>query len=46
MAKGNVLRFDKILNLNVHEFHTFLAHKIDRRKLKADLRKGKNVTRL
>jgi hypothetical protein len=46
MAKGNVLKFDKILKLPVHEMHTFLAHKIDRQKLKANLRKGKNVKQL
>ena len=42
LAKGNVLKYDKVLELNVYEMHTFLAHKFDKRRLKADLRKGKN----
>ena len=46
LAKGNILKYEKVLNTNVYEMHTYLAHKFDKRKLKADLRKGKNVTRL
>ncbi len=45
LAHGNILNFEKILNLNVHEIHTFLAHKIDRAKLEEELRKP-NLTRL
>lgn len=34
------------MKINVHEIHTFLAHKADKTKLEALLRKGKNVTQL
>lgn len=32
--------------MNVHEVHLFLAHKIDKQKLKASLRQSGNVTEL
>jgi len=32
--------------MNVHTFHLFLAHKLDKRKMKAELRKGNNTTQL
>jgi hypothetical protein len=41
LAKGNILKFDKVLKLNVHEVHVFLAHKMDLQKLKAKLRQKK-----
>jgi hypothetical protein len=41
LAKGNILKFDKILKMNIHEVHIFLAHKNDLSKLKASLRKPK-----
>ncbi len=31
---------DAVLEVNVWEFHTFLAHKLDKQKLEANLRKG------
>jgi hypothetical protein len=37
-----------VLKLNVHEMHIFLAHKIDKQNLEAQIRKSKvgNVTEL
>jgi len=48
MAKGKIWRYDFILNLDVHEFHTNLAHSIDKKKLKYEIQKGlnSNVTQL
>jgi hypothetical protein len=37
---------EKIGKMNIHEIHLFLAHKIDRAKLKSKLRQGKNVKEL
>lgn len=41
LAKGNILKIDKVLDKNIHEFHLFLAHKIDKQKLKERLMKSK-----
>ena len=41
MAKGKPWKFKFIEEWNVHEMHTFLAHKIDKQKLKASLRSKK-----
>ena len=41
LAKGKPWKMDYVTNMGVHEMHTFLAHKIDLQKLKADLRKKK-----
>ena len=41
LAKGKPWKMEYITNMKVHEMHTFLAHKIDLQKLKADLRKKK-----
>ena len=46
LAKGNILKMEKIGKMNIHEIHLFLAHKIDRAKLKSKLRQGKNVKEL
>jgi len=35
-----------VLNMNIHEFHIWLAEDIDRQKLKADIRAGANTKRL
>ena len=43
LAKGNILRINKVLEINVYEMHTFLAHLIDKEKLKAELRTVKKV---
>ena len=34
LCKGKVWNLSKVLNTNIHEFHLFLAYKIDTRKLK------------
>jgi hypothetical protein len=39
MAKGKVWKYDYILNMNVLEFHTALAHRIDKNKMLADARR-------
>jgi hypothetical protein len=44
LAKGNILKIEKILKLNVHYIHKFLAHKIDKQKLKAKIMKQGNNT--
>lgn len=41
LAKGKAWKMDYITNMNIHEMHTFLAHKISLGKLKAELRKKK-----
>jgi len=46
MAGNDILKIDRVLEIPVHEFHTFLAHKLDRQKTEAILRKGNNVTQL
>jgi len=46
MASNDILKIDKVLEIPVHEFHTFLAHKLDRQNMEAILRKGNNVTQL
>jgi hypothetical protein len=46
MASNDILKIDRVLETKVHEFHTFLAHKLDRQKMEAILRKGNNVTQL
>jgi len=46
MASGDILKVEEVLKINVWEMHTFLAHKIDKQKLEARLRKGKNVKEL
>jgi hypothetical protein len=33
MSNDNVHNVDETLRLNVHEFHIFLAHKIDKMKM-------------
>jgi hypothetical protein len=45
LANNDILKIDKVLATKVHEFHTFLAHKLDRQKMEAQLRKP-NVTQL
>lgn len=46
MAKGKFWRFKEIEELNINEFHMFLAHDIDLQKMKTKLRQGKNTTAL
>ena len=45
LANNDILKIDKVLATKVHEFHTFLAHKLDRQKIEEQLRKP-NVTQL
>ena len=45
LANHDILKIDRVLETKVHEFHTFLAHKLDRQKMEAQLRKP-NVTQL
>jgi len=42
LSNNDLLKVDKILKKNVWEMHTFLAHKLDKQKLEASLRKGKD----
>lgn len=42
ISKGDILKMSKVLNKNVHEFHLFVAHKIDKQKLKERLMKIKS----
>lgn len=44
MSKYKPWRVDYVLNMNIHEFHMWLAEDIDREKLKAELRTPKNTT--
>ena len=46
IANNDILKIDRVLEIPVHEFHTFLAHKLDRQNMEAILRKGNNVTQL
>ena len=46
LAKGKIWKLNDILKMEVHFVHFFLAHKIEKQKLKASLRKGENVTEL
>ena len=46
MAGNDILKIDRVLEIPVHEFHTFLAHNLDRQNMEAILRKGNNVTQL
>jgi len=36
------LKYDKVLAKNVHEVHLFLAHRIEKKKLKAEIMKPKS----
>jgi hypothetical protein len=44
MCKGKVWNLEKVLNTNIHEFHSFLSYEIDTRKLKAKIMKQGNNT--
>lgn len=46
LAKGNLLKYEKVLKLNVHKIHLYLSHKIDKQKLKAELMRPKNEIQL
>tara|TARA_R110002072_G_scaffold134331_4_gene275057 strand:+ start:301 stop:441 length:141 start_codon:yes stop_codon:yes gene_type:complete len=46
MADGDVLKIDAITELPIHAFHIGLAHRLDKQKMEANLRKGSNVTTL
>tara|TARA_R110002073_G_scaffold194623_3_gene353698 strand:+ start:646 stop:789 length:144 start_codon:yes stop_codon:yes gene_type:complete len=46
MANGDVLKIDAVTALPVHAFHIGLAHRLDKQKMEATLRKGNNVTQL
>ena len=34
LCKGKIWKLETVLNTNIHELHLFLAHKIDKQKLK------------
>jgi|TARA_R100001244_G_C5122476_1_gene123813 hypothetical protein len=40
LADEDLLKIDKILDTNVWEMHTFLAHKLDKQKLEASIRRN------
>ncbi len=42
MADGDIFSMEKLEDMNVHRFHVALAHKLDKRKMEASLRKGNN----
>jgi hypothetical protein len=46
IAKGKPWKIDWATKLNVHKAHIFIAHRIDKQKLKAELRQRKGVTKL
>ena len=46
MVDGDALKMEGLEDMNVHRFHIALAHKLDKRKMEASLRKGSNVTQL
>jgi hypothetical protein len=46
LADGDILKINKVTEIGVMEFHTFLAHKLDKQKMEAILRKGSNTTQL
>tara|TARA_R100000541_G_scaffold6505_2_gene14107 strand:+ start:390 stop:533 length:144 start_codon:yes stop_codon:yes gene_type:complete len=46
LAEGDILRMDEVINIKVFPFHNFLAHKLDKQKMEATIRKGNNVTQL
>ncbi len=46
MVDGDVLKMERLEEMNVHRFHVALAHKLDKKKMEATLRKGSNVTQL
>ena len=46
MVDGDSLKMEGLEEMNVHRFHVALAHKLDKRKMEATLRKGNNVTQL
>lgn len=39
LAGDNILNMNAVLEMNIHEIHIFLAHRIDRQKLEEQLRK-------
>jgi len=39
LANENILKYESVLKLNIHEVHMFLAHKIDKGKLREELMK-------
>lgn len=44
LARNDINKIEKVLKKNVHEVHIFLAHKIDKQKLKAQImRNGNNA---
>tara|TARA_R110000744_G_scaffold263335_4_gene377724 strand:- start:857 stop:1006 length:150 start_codon:yes stop_codon:yes gene_type:complete len=46
MVDGDIFKIEQLEEMNVHRFHIALAHKLDKRKMEAALRKGGNVTQL
>lgn len=48
LAKGKIWKYKEVLKMNIHETHLYLAHKIEKQKLKANIMKNtnKNVTQL
>jgi hypothetical protein len=46
MVDGDIFKMERLEDMNIHKFHVALAHKLDKRKMEATLRKGNNVTQL
>ena len=41
LAKGRLWKYKEVLKLNVHEIHLYLAHRLDKQKLKAEIMRPK-----
>jgi len=46
LADGDILKMDSVIEIKVFPFHNFLAHKLDKQKMEATIRRGNNVTQL
>lgn len=46
LAKGKLWKYKEVLKLNIHEIHLYLAHRLDKKKLKAEIMKPKNEIQL
>ena len=46
LANGDILKMDSVIDIKVFPFHNFLAHKLDKQKMEATIRRGNNVTQL
>ena len=46
LAGSDILNIDKVIQMNIHKVHVFLAHRLDKQNMEALLRRGPNVTQL